>query len=122
MAPTPAVGSASLSPSAEWPHQLTGGSGRCPRASTANYSSAVMSRNVAPSRRMRPATGSVKCVPMISVSESANRSMRCALEARACLASKSDAHQSGYAIWQGWCITSPAISADCPRDSIITLT
>jgi hypothetical protein len=116
MAPTPAVGSASLSPSADGRQREMP-----PRASTANYSSAVISRNVAPSRWMRPATGSATCVPMISVSESANRSMRCALEARACLASKSDAPQSGYAIWQGWCITSPAISADCPRDSIITL-
>ena len=38
-------------------------------------------RNVVPTRLRRPATGSAKCVPMISVSESANRSMSCDLEA-----------------------------------------
>ena len=38
----------------------------------------AQAEHVVPSRRMRPATGSAKCVPMISVSESANRSMELA--------------------------------------------
>ena len=81
------------------------------------------SRNASPSRTTRPAVRPAKCVPMTSVGVPAKLVSIASRVRRAAAGSESAVEDhSGRAIWQGWCMKSPVISAVSPREEIRALT